>query len=102
MTPHGPGAQRGGMISLLLALLAIGAALYFVLRGGGGSPGGTGLGSDASAVSCEQQISKLVARTGGHGPEYRAGYEALPPSCRGLLPAPGALDPSAARAEPEG
>lgn len=93
--------ERGGMLSLLLTLLAIGALAYFMLHGRGGG-GSTELGSGASAISCEQRISKLVSSTGGQGPAYKAGYEALPSSCRGLLPAPGALEPSPKAVEPEG
>jgi len=92
--------QHGGMLSLLLTLLAIGALAWFALRGTGGVIR-SGVGSDAQAVTCEQQVSALIAKTGGLGPDYTRGYEALPASCRGLLPAPGSLDPSAKRAEPE-
>ena len=86
-------AQRGGMLSLLLSLLAVGAVLYFVLHGGSGA----GPASDATMVNCEQAIAALVGKTGGLGEAYAAGYEKLPPACRKLTPAPGALDPSAAK-----
>ncbi|MCK9194252.1 MAG: hypothetical protein M0P19_10320 [Nevskia sp.] len=88
-------AQRGGMVSLLLTLLAVGALVYFGLHG----VGGTAAGKNAStSIDCEQKIAKLMKATGGLGPDYAAGYAALPTSCRGLLPPPGALDPSAAHA----
>ncbi|GAC1633284.1 MAG: hypothetical protein NVS9B10_28480 [Nevskia sp.] len=99
MSPAPRSSQRGGLLSLLLTVLAIGAVAYFALRGtaGGSHP----LGDGQAAISCEQQISKLMAKTGGLGPEYQTGYDALPTSCRGLLPAPGALEPSPKRVEPE-
>ena len=82
--------QHGGMLSLLLTLLAIGALAYFGLHGlGRTSPGASG----EAAISCEQRISKLIAKTGGQGPDYKSGYDALPTSCRGLIPAPEALAP---------
>jgi hypothetical protein len=86
-------SQRGGMIGLLLSLLAIGAVLYFVLHGGSGA----GPASDATMVNCERAIADLVAKTGGLGEAYATGYAKLPPSCQKLTPAPGALEPSAAK-----
>ena len=98
MMPARRHAQRGGLLSLLLTLLALGLVAYFALRG---TAGGTHpVGNDQAAVSCEQLIARLMAKTGGLGPDYKTGYDALPSSCRGLLPAPGALDPSPARADP--
>lgn len=85
--------QHGGAIGLLLSVLAIGAVLYFVLHGGTGA----GPASDATMVNCEQAIASLVGKTGGLGEAYAAGYAKLPPSCQKLTPAPGALDPSAAK-----
>lgn len=84
------------MVSLLLTLLAIGALLYFGLRGSGGV-----VSHDGVAVNCTQLANTLIGKTGGLGPEYEAGYARLPESCRKLLPPPGALAPSADRAAPE-
>jgi len=88
-------AQRGGILSLLLTLLALGAVLYFLL-GGDNKPGSPA--SATAPVQCEQQIAKLMQATGGVGDAYSEGYRALPPSCQALIPAPGALAPSAERA----
>lgn len=82
--------QRGGMLSLVLTLLAIGALAYFALRSSGGGSA-TAVGSGEASISCEQQIAKLIGKTGGQGPDYKRGYDVLPPPCRKLVPAPDAL-----------
>ena len=81
--------QHGGMLSLLLTLLAIGAIGYFALksRSGGHSDTGTALG-------CEPRIAALVRDTGGVGAQAQAAYDALPAECRKLLPNPAALAPT--------
>ena len=84
---------RGGAISLLLTLLAIGALLYLLLRTGDGSGAG-GKGTDAGkALNCEPLIARLVAQTGGVGPQAQEAYAQLPAPCRKLLPDPAALAP---------
>lgn len=88
--------ERGGTLSLLLTLLAVGALLYFGLRGIGGSGNHEGV-----AVNCTQLAQALIAKTGGLGPDYETGYARLPESCRKFLPPPGALTPSPERATPE-
>lgn len=80
-------------MSLLLALVVIGLVAYFALRG---TPAATqGSGSQQQLVSCEKVLSDLIQRTGGIGPDYKAGYDAAPPACRNMLPAPAGLDPAA-------
>src|SRR5579885_3862750 len=86
----GASAARGGAISLLLTLLAIGALLYFLLKPGHGGSSGTDAGN---ALNCEPLIAKLVQQTGGIGPQAQAAYERLPAPCRKLLPEPAALAP---------
>jgi hypothetical protein len=80
--------QRGGMLSLLLALLVIGLLAYFALRSHNVSPSGTG--DQPQLPGCTKLAGDLVRRTGGIGPDYKAGYEALPPGCRDILPPPAA------------
>jgi hypothetical protein len=92
-TLRSPARQRGSAISLLLGLLVIGLLAYFALRSTS-APKKEGLGQ-SQMVSCEKVMSDLIQRTGGIGPEYKAGYDAAPPACKGLLPPPAALDPSA-------
>jgi len=79
-------------MSLLLALVVIGLVAYFALRASSTTKKGE-MGQQ-QMVSCEKVVSDLIQRTGGIGPEYKAGYEAAPPACKGLLPAPAALDPA--------
>lgn len=86
--------QHGGMLSLLLTLLAIGLLAWFALRSFSGSSRETG-GSQQQLANCSKLASDLIQRTGGLGPEYKSGYENLPASCRSLLPAPAALAPAA-------
>jgi hypothetical protein len=88
--------QGGGMLSLLLVLLAIGLLAYFALRSHSIRPpaaGPAGAGNQQQVVLCSKLASDLVGRTGGIGADYKAGYEALPPSCRGMLPPPAGVTP---------
>ncbi len=90
-----PRAVRGGALSLLLALVALGAILYFALS----SKPGVHSGSDSgNAVNCEPLIAALVRDTGGVGAAAQAAYDQLPAECRKLLPSPAALAPSPERA----
>jgi hypothetical protein len=84
--------QNGGMLSLLLTLLAIGAIAYFMLKSGTGVHTDTG-----NAVNCEPRIAALVRNTGGVGPAAQAAYDQLPEECRKLLPNPASLAPSPER-----
>lgn len=84
--------QRGGMLSLLLTLMAIGAVAYFMLKSGTGVHTDTG-----NAVNCEPRIAALVRNTGGVGPAAQAAYDQLPDECRKLLPNPASLAPSVER-----
>ncbi len=88
--------QRGGMLSLLLALLVIGLLAYFAVRSHSvrqPAAGPAGAGNQQQLVLCSKLASDLVGRTGGIGADYKAGYEALPPSCRGMLPPPAGVTP---------
>ncbi|MFI4979288.1 MAG: hypothetical protein ACHQIO_02960 [Nevskiales bacterium] len=80
--------QHGGMLSLLLVLVAIGLLAYFALRPHTARQEATSAGGEQQLVSCTKLTGELIQRTGGLGPDYKTGYEALPPNCRGLLPAP--------------
>lgn len=80
------------MISLLLTLLAVGLVLYFMLRHKSG-PGDTGTDT-GNAIHCEPLINKLMASTGGIGPQAKAAYDQLPAECRKLIPDPAALAPT--------
>lgn len=84
--------QRGGAISLLLALVVIGALAYLALSGSAKAPNAPG-----APLDCERRINLLIQRTGGLGEAYGTGYAALPPACQKLTPAPGALEPSPTR-----
>ncbi len=87
-------SQRGGMLSLLAALLVLGLVAYFALRGYGGTHSGdTGNSAAAGApqVACTQRITELMQRTGGLGPDYKTGYAALPHECQQMTPPPAAL-----------
>jgi hypothetical protein len=84
--------QRGGAISLLLVLVIIGLIAYFALRGN--STTKKDAMGQQQMVSCEKVMSDLIQRTGGIGPEYKAGYDAAPPACRNLLPPPAAIEPA--------
>jgi len=89
--------QRGGMISLLLVLLAIGFLAYFALRSHSTSQtaaGVTDVGSQQQLVNCTRIVSDLIGRTGGIGADYKTGYDALPPNCRHMLPPPAGVTPS--------
>ena len=75
---------RGGAISLLLTLLAIGLLAYFALKS-------TVFSRETAAngeINCTNKVSELVNRTHGVGAEYQAGYEALPDDCRKFAPPP--------------
>lgn len=85
--------QHGGMLSLLLTLLAIGVVAYFMLRSVPGQHTDTG-----DAASCEPKIAALVRDTGGVGPAAQTAYDQLPGECRKLLPNPASLAPSPERA----
>ena len=94
-----PRAVRGGALSLLLALVALGAILYFALSSKPGVHSGSVGGSDSgNAVNCEPLISALVRDTGGAGAAAQAAYDQLPAECRKLLPSPASLAPSPERA----
>ena len=80
------------MISLLLALLAVGLLMYFMLRHKEG-PGSTGTDT-GEALRCEPLINKLVSTTGGVGPQAKAAYDQLPAPCKKLMPDPAALAPT--------
>ena len=82
------------MLSLLLALVVIGLLAYFALRSHSAAPTGTGTDNQQQLVSCTNLISGLIKRTGGIGADYKTGYEALPPNCRGMLPPPEAIAPN--------
>ena len=77
---------------MLLALLAVGLLMYFMLRHKEG-PGSSGT-DVGNAAHCEPLISKLVSTTGGVGPQAKAAYDQLPAECKKLLPDPAALAPS--------
>ncbi len=83
--------QRGGALSLLLALAIIGLLAYFALRGTGTAI--LSSGSQQQLVSCEKVLSDLIQRTGGIGPDYKAGYDAAPAACKHMLPPPAAIEP---------
>jgi hypothetical protein len=90
-----PGRQRGGAISLLIVALVIGLAAYFAIHAyTARERGPTG---EQAMVNCAKAASDLVGRTGGIGPDYKAGYDALPAQCHSYLPppmqAPAAADP---------
>ncbi len=80
------------MLSLLLTLLVIGVVAYFALRSH--SAVQTGTGNQEQLVSCTKLVGDLVQHTGGLGPDYKTGYDALPQNCRGMLPPPGAVSPN--------
>lgn len=84
------------MLGLLLALLVIGVLAYFTLRSYTAAPaaGQAGAGSEQQLVSCTKLAGDLIQHTGGLGADYKAGYEALPPNCRALLPPPAATAPN--------
>lgn len=89
---HPPSRQRGGVLSLLITLLAIGLLAWFALRSFSGKPSASAPGgTQQQLVNCERAASDLVQRTGGLGPEYKKGYDALPANCRSFLPPPAAL-----------
>jgi len=79
------------MLSLLLALVVVGLLAYFALRSHSATQ--TGPDNQQQLVSCTQLIGDLVKHTGGIGADYKTGYEALPPNCRGLLPPPEGITP---------
>jgi len=85
--------QHGGALSLLLVLVIIGLVAYFALRGTGTATQGSG--SQQQLVSCERLMSDLIQRTGGIGPDYKAGYDAAPAACKRMLPPPGGIAPPA-------
>ncbi len=87
-----PSRQRGNMLSLLLALLAIGLLAYFALRSHSATQ--TVAGNEQPLVSCTRLTGDLIQRTGGIGADYKTGYEALPPNCRAMLPPPLAVSPN--------
>lgn len=91
--PAFPARQHGGAIGMLLSLLIVGALLYLVLRPG--KPGQPA--NQASMISCEQRVSKLMSTTGGVGEKAKAAYDALPAECRKMMPDPAALAPSPER-----
>jgi len=94
--------QHGGMISLLLVLLAIGFLAWFALRAHSASQPAAGVadvGSQEQLVSCTRIVSDLVGRTGGIGADYKTGYDALPPNCRHMLPPPAGITPSVPEAQ---
>jgi hypothetical protein len=93
-SPAGRYRQHGGMISLLLALVAVGLLMYFMLRHREGPASGTDVGN---AVHCEPLIDKLVQSTGGVGAQAQAAYDRLPAECKKLLPNPASLTPSPER-----
>ena len=83
------------MLSLLLALVVIGLLAYFALRSHGATQAVDGNSSQQQLVSCTKLIGDLVQHTGGIGADYKTGYDALPPNCRGMLPPPEAIAPNA-------
>jgi len=83
--------QQGGALSLLLALLVVGLLAWFALRSNSATQGS---GNQQQLVTCEKVLGDLIQRTGGIGPDYKAGYDAAPPACKHMLPPPAALDPS--------
>jgi hypothetical protein len=91
--------QHGSALSLLIALVVIGLLAWLALRGTGTAT--QGAGNQQQLVSCEKVLSDLIQRTGGIGPEYKAGYDAAPPACKHLLPAPAGIDPTARQAQAE-
>lgn len=76
------------MLSLLLVLVVVGLLAYFALRPHTARQEATSAGGEQQLVSCTKLTGALIQRTGGLGPDYKAGYDALPPNCRGLLPPP--------------
>jgi uncharacterized protein (UPF0333 family) len=86
MRPKFLSSQRGGALSLLIVLLVIGLAAYFAIHAYTAKQAGPG--GEQAMVNCSKAASDLVGRTGGIGPDYKAGYDALPAQCRGYLPPP--------------
>jgi hypothetical protein len=86
MHPKPSSHQRGGALSLLIVLLVIGVAAYFAIHAYTAKQ--TGPGGEQQMVNCTKTVSDLVGRTGGIGPDYKAGYDALPAQCRGYAPPP--------------
>jgi hypothetical protein len=86
MQPKSPARQRGGALSLLIVLLVIGLAAYFAIRSYTAKQ--TAPNGEQAMVNCSKAASDLVGRTGGIGPDYKAGYDALPAQCRAYLPPP--------------
>jgi hypothetical protein len=83
--------QSGGMLSLLATLLVLGLLAYFALRSYNGmQPASGSAAPGAPPMACTQRIADLVQRTGGLGPDYKAGYDALPRDCQKLTPPPAA------------
>ena len=80
------------MLSLLLALVVVGLLAYFALRSHSATQ--TGTGDQQQLVSCTKLVGDLIQHTGGVGADYKTGYAALPPNCRGLLPPPQAITPN--------
>jgi hypothetical protein len=89
------------MLSLLLTLVVIGLVAYFALRGLGGGGSTSAGGNQQTMVNCERLASELIGRTGGIGPDYKAGYDAAPPSCRRMLPAPAGITPTVPESQGE-
>ena len=86
MHPQSSRRQRGGALSLLIVVLVIGVAAYFAIHAYTAKQAGPG--GEQEMVNCTKAASDLVGRTGGIGPDYKAGYEALPAQCRSYLPPP--------------
>ena len=80
------------MLSLLLALVVVGLLAYFALRSHSATQ--TGANDQQQLVSCTKLVGDLIQHTGGVGADYKTGYAALPPNCRGLLPPPQAMAPN--------
>ena len=81
------------MLSLLLALVVIGLLAYFALRSHSAVQPGAGA-DQQQLVGCTKLVGDLIQHTGGIGADYKTGYDALPPNCRGMLPPPGAVSPN--------
>lgn len=75
-------------MSMLLALIIAGMAVYWALRAM--QP----VSAKDPQAHCEQRVAQLIANTGGVGAEAQAAYDELPAECQRLLADPASRTPS--------